>query len=67
MFVILVDRQFDEERRYVECGCVSTDTKLEENFVTMSLCVEADTGKTYFFNESGTAGSKWVEQFSFKS
>ena len=66
MFRILVDKQFDNEKRYVECGCDSEDTKEEGNFVTMSLCVEADTGKTFFFNEAGTAGSKWVEQFTFK-
>ena len=64
MFRILVDRQFDNERRYVECGCNSEDTKEEGNFVTTSLCTEADTGKVFFFDEEQSAGSKWVEQFS---
>ena len=46
---------------YVELACLSTDTKPTANIATGSIAVEADTGKTFFFD-----GSDWVEQFSFQ-
>lgn len=62
----LVDRVYNGELCYVEIACLSTDTKPEGNYCNGSILLEVNTGKIYFFNEAGTAGSKWVEQFSFK-
>ena len=62
----LVDRVYNNDLCYVEIACLSTDTKPEGNYTNGSICIEADSGKVFFFNESGTSGSKWVEQFSFK-
>ena len=41
--------------------CVSTDTKTETGCGNGDMCVEMDTGKVYFFNADGAAGSKWIE------
>lgn len=48
---------------YEEIACTSSDTKPTSGFATGSICVEVDTGKVFFFNES--TGS-WVEQFGFQ-
>lgn len=50
---------------YVEIAGVSSETKPEAGIATGSIFTEVNTGKVYFFNEAGSAGSKWVEQFSF--
>ena len=52
---------------YVELAGLSTDTKPIDQIVTGSIFVEVDTGKVYFFDEEGDAGSEWVEQFAFQS
>lgn len=62
----LVDKVYNNDLCYVEIACLSTDTKPEGAFVNGSICTEVNTGKVYLFNESGTAGSKWVEQFSLQ-
>ena len=62
----LVDKVYNNDLCYVEIACLSTDTKPEGNYCNGSILLEVDTGKTYFFNESGSTEEKWVEQFSFK-
>jgi len=52
---------------FCEIYCLSTETKPEDGIATGSIAVEVNTGKVYFFNEAGTAGSKWVEQFTFQT
>ena len=52
------------QKDYIEAACLSSDTKLtEDNYATGSICVEADTGKVFFYNDPSKT---WVEQFSFK-
>jgi len=53
--------------KYMEFAGLSTDTKPEDDLATGSIFVEVNTGKVFFFNEAGTSGSRWVEQFSFQS
>lgn len=43
---------------YVEIACTSTDTKPTTGIVTGSTAIEADTGKTFVFDE---ASAKWTE------
>ena len=59
MFRILVDRQYDNEKRYIEAACNSDDTLPEENFVTGSSCLITDEKKIKFFDEDAAAGEKW--------
>lgn len=66
MIRVLVDRFQSENKSYKEIACLSTDTKPVENICTGSICLEVDTGKVFFFNESGTSGNEWVEQFAFQ-
>ena len=63
---ILHERIISGKKRYVELAGVSTDTKPEDNICTGSIMTEVDTGKVYFFNEGGSSGEKWVEQFTFQ-
>ena len=56
------------ELHYVEIGGPSgvtkpTKTPAGHAICSMSLAVEDDTGKVYFYNET----SDWVEQFAFQS
>jgi hypothetical protein len=43
---------------------LSTDSKPTERVGNGSIFVEIDTGKVFFFNQTGVT---WVEQFSFQS
>lgn len=65
MIRILVEEQFDEENKYVELDCLSTDTKPVEvggmGLVTGSIALEVDTQDVYFFNEDAVSGSEWVK------
>lgn len=55
MIRILIDRQFDGEKYYIEAAGLSTDIKPTENIVTGSRYIEVNTGKEYRFDEvSGT-------------
>ena len=63
---VLEEKIYDGTLRYIEASGLSTDTKPTENVMNGSIFTEVDTGKVYFFNEEGTTGSKWEEQFSFK-
>lgn len=56
-----------DHKAYVEMSGLSGDTKPEDGIMSGSIFVEVNTGKVFFFNEEGTAGSKWVEQFSFQA
>lgn len=62
MLRIIVEQRFTGNKKYIECFCISTDTKPVENLVTGSKCTEVDTGKEYLFNEVAASGSEWVEQ-----
>lgn len=53
-------------RQYVEIAGLSTDTKPVGNFLTGSIFVEVNTGKVFFYNAAASAGSEWVEEFSFQ-
>lgn len=51
----IVNRAYNDDLRYVEISCLSTDTKPTEGIVTGSVAMEVDTGDAYFFDEeSGT-------------
>lgn len=63
---VLNERIIEGNKKYVEISCLSTDTKPVSDLVTGSILNCVDNGKVYFFNEEGTSGSEWVEQFSFK-
>ena len=63
---IIEERIYDGNKRYIEGVGLSTDTKPTENILTGSIFTEVNTGKVYFFNEDGAAGSQWVEQFAFQ-
>ena len=65
-FRIIKQTLFADGKRYIVAGCTSKTVKPEDNFANMSICVESDTGDTYFYDESADAGSKWVKQFSFQ-
>ena len=52
------------ELHYIECSCLSTDSKPTDGIATGSLLIEVDTGKVYLFN---SAAEQWVEQFSLQS
>lgn len=62
----LVHDYITGDTAYAEFAGLSTDTKPVDQIVTGSIFVEVNTGKVYFFNEEGDAGSEWVEQFSFQ-
>lgn len=49
----LVDRYFDQEKKYVEMFGKSTDNKPLTGLVTGSKFTEVDTGDVYLFDESG--------------
>ena len=53
-------------KKYIEAACLSADTKPAGDYVTGSIITEVDTGKVFFYNEEASAGSEWVEQFSFR-
>ena len=55
-----------DNKRYLELVGTSQDTKPTGDVITGSIFVEIDTGNVYFYNEDATAGSEWVEQFSFQ-
>ena len=59
-----IDSRFlTADKRYIEATGLSTDTKPTQNIAQGSTFTEIDTGKVFFFNETGT---QWVEQFSFQ-
>ena len=51
------------DKEYVEMTMLSTDTKPTTGIIGGSIAVEVDTGKVYFFDETGAS---WIEQFSFQ-
>ena len=51
MVRILNARIVDGQTNYIECACLSTDTKPTANICTGSLALEADTGDVYAFDE----------------
>lgn len=59
MVRIIVDRQFTDSLRYIEAAGISTDTKPKGTIVTGSLFLEADTGKVFVYDETGSG--TWTE------
>lgn len=55
----LVDRYFDQNKKYVEMFGKSTDTKPLTGIVTGSKFTEVDTGDVYLFDESGDG--TWIK------
>ena len=49
----LVDRYFDENKKYSEMFGLSTDTKPTSGLVTGSKFTEVNTGDEYLFDETG--------------
>jgi hypothetical protein len=49
----LVDRVFDQEKKYAEMFGKSTDSKPLTGLVTGSKFTEVDTGDVYLFDETG--------------
>lgn len=54
----LVERQYDEDSKYIEIACLRTDSKPTTGIITGSVAVEVDTGDAYFFDE---IGGNWVK------
>lgn len=55
----LVEKNFNDSKKYVEIYGTSSESKPTENIVTGSVFVEVNTGKVFLFNEDSSA---WVEQ-----
>lgn len=55
----LVEKQFNNEKLYIEVAGLSTDTKPSSGIVTGSRFIEVDTGKEYRFDE---VSGEWYEQ-----
>ena len=53
----LVENRFDENKKYVELACLSTDSKPTGGMVTGSLALEVDTGDVYAYDE--TSDGTW--------
>ena len=47
-----------EDKMYIQGACLSTDTKPTAGILNGSCLIEMDSGKVYFFDESG---SQWLE------
>jgi len=58
MFNLIAKKNVQLSDTYV---CLSTDTKEEDGKGNGDILLEMDTGKVYFFNAEGAAGSKWLE------
>lgn len=63
MVRVLVSRIHQDDKNYIEAVCLSSDEKPAAGIITGSLCVEADTGNVYIFDE---VGGTWQEQFSLQ-
>lgn len=50
---------------YTEGMCNSEDDKPVDGVIG-GIVTENDTGKVFFFDNEASAGSEWVEQFSFQ-
>ena len=62
----LVDRYFDETKKYTEMFGLSTDEKPVTGLVTGSKFTEVDTGDVYLFDETGNGtwtkvSAGWVD------
>ncbi len=55
----LVEKQFNDEKLYIEVAGLSTDTKPASGIVTGSRYIEVNTGKEYRFDE---VSGEWYEQ-----
>ena len=53
----LVENRFDENKKYVELACLSTDSKPTGGMVTGSLALEVNTGDVYAYDE--TSDGTW--------
>lgn len=49
----LIDRFFDQNKKYAEMFGLSTDSKPTTGLVTGSKFTEVDTGDVYLFDETG--------------
>ena len=54
----LVDRYFDDSKKYAEMFGLSTDSKPTTGLVTGSKFTEVDTGDVYLFDEVGGTWAK---------
>lgn len=65
--IVKVSAFFDGEDNalldLVDVACLSTDTKPTAGIATGSVCIEADTGNVFIFDEES---GDWVEQFSLQ-
>ena len=61
MVRILDARIIDGQTNYIECACLSTDTKPTAGVCTGSLALEVDTGDVYAFDEVGGEWDKIAE------
>ena len=64
---ILKEVMMADGKRYIEAAGVATDTKPTGDIVSGSIMTEVDTGKVYLYNEAGSSGSEWVEEFCYQS
>lgn len=53
MVRITESRIIEGNTNYIECSCLSTDTKPTAGVCTGSLALEVDTGDVYAFDETG--------------
>lgn len=49
---------YQDGKQYLDIACASTDTKPTDGVATGSVCMEADTGKRYIYDE---ASETWSE------
>lgn len=54
MVRILINNQFDNDKRYIEAAGLSTDTKPGEGIITGSVFIELDTSTLYIYDEENS-------------
>ena len=58
MITYLKEKAYDEDSKYVEIACKSTDTKPTSGIVTGSLALEVNTGHIYAYDEASAIWTK---------
>lgn len=58
MVRILEQRIIEGNKKYIECACLSTDSKPAADIATGSNALEVDTSDVYFFDE---VSSTWIK------
>jgi hypothetical protein len=59
--------RMDTSNGYYTEGQINSEDEKPVDGVVGGVIIETDTGKVFFFDNEASAGSEWVEQFSFQS